>query len=102
MYSDKGLLEKLHPIDFMIFLKYQQPIKNQSICNNTTIYLPEDVFDDPNHLINIMQNIDTYSDDENKFTFLVISKILTFMNLKYFPNNKKYLELSNNLIKYKK
>ena len=102
MYSDKGILEKLYPIDFIIFLKYQKPIKNHSICNTTTLYLPEDVFDDPNHIISIMQNIDTYSNDENKFTFLVISKILTFMNLKYFPSNKKYLELSNYLVKYKK
>ena len=88
IYTDKGLLEELEPIDLLLYLNIC-PIENFKSTEKriVKIILHENIFNVPEIILdilkenNINKNLETIIDIE-LYTFLVYVKIITKMNYK--------------------
>jgi len=98
LYSEKGSLEKLLPVDFLIFLDIPVEDKRLKLVDNS-IYLPlnEDIFIDPSIMLNIVKTLHIYPDDYRKNTFTKIAFFIVKMNLKKYPSDFLYNEIANHL-----
>ena len=97
MYSDKGSLEQLCPGDLLMHLDIRVEDKRLKIPSGqyNTLYLPEDTFEDPTNILDILSCIHNFDDDENKATFLKYSEIITRKNFK-----KSKLVVYKQILKY--
>ena len=100
IYSHKGRLENLEPGDFVDFMKFKiedRRLRSLSDSNNRLI-LFENIFDEPENLLQIAKQLHSYQEDENTNTFRVIACLITKANLLAFPENKTYKQILDILV----
>ena len=99
-YSDKGLLENLTPGNLLTHLGVRIQDKRLRSPRSTkhVLKLRDDIFDNPEEVLNICQNLNSYVTDTNLATFRRIVKIIMTMNIRKCDKNDPIVEIYQEIV----
>jgi len=99
-YSDKGLLESLSPGHLLTHLGiriHDKKLRSPKSVKHS-LYLKDDIFDNPEKVLKICQSLDKYVIDSNLLTFRYIAKIIMTMNSRKCGKTEPIAEIYQEIV----